>query len=362
VTQRRTGFSDTSANRRGIFYLKTDIPVSDSVLQGLRKTIHGEALKRCKQLVKVVEGLLGAPVKEVTPASTQGTFHLIHHVVLHSGEQLIARSTTPGIFECDEGGRLELYAQHQLASLGLPSLTIHALDLTKEHAPFEFLVTDIAQGITLTALGDKAMDDSVRLAAIGAAMRQWHQIPASGGGLLDVEWLKKGNTAPRGVHAGWYEYITTNLDQHVQSCLTIGLLENNAALQINDWFAKSMRLLAARPVCMLHGDPGNHNLFMDGMRVSAVVDWEDTLAGDPLYDVAFWASFHPARRWQAFLDGYGIADSGASEFSLPFALYFLRVTLAKLVHRHRFGYADTPGRPSSRERLAQAVQLVKDAL
>jgi len=352
-------FSDTSSHRRGIFYLKTDIPVDDAVLRALRDSNPKEAQARCGLLAKAVQATLGELVHDIRPGQSQGTFHLIHHVSMQSGAQMIARSTAPGIFERDEGMALEAYAQTQCRELGLPSLRVHAVDTSRRHAPFEFMLTDMAPGRSLAALPDADMDDPVRLFALGTAMRQWHHIPASGAGLLDLSTLETGL---RGVHDNWHDYLALNLDTHIHTCLSLGLCDDDAATAMRDWFAALQSAWDARPACLLHGDPGNHNIFMDGVQVSAVVDWEDAMAGDPLYDVAFWATFHPARRWAAFLEGYGIADESDRDFTVPFTLYFLRVILAKLVHRHRFGYKDVPGRPTAKERLAQAVQLVKEAL
>jgi aminoglycoside phosphotransferase (APT) family kinase protein len=68
-----------------------------------------------------------------------------------------------------------------------------------------------------------------------------------------------------------------------------------------------------RPV-LLHGDPGFHNLLVHDGRVSALLDWERSLVGDPAQDLAYVRS-HVERviEWPVFLDAYcaagGIAPS-----------------------------------------------------
>ena len=46
---------------------------------------------------------------------------------------------------------------------------------------------------------------------------------------------------------------------------------------------------------VLHGDLTAGNVLIEGTRVSAVIDWGNSLVGDPLYDVAwlvFWSPWH----------------------------------------------------------------------
>ena len=43
--------------------------------------------------------------------------------------------------------------------------------------------------------------------------------------------------------------------------------------------------------CLVHGDFGSYNLMTDGRRITAVLDWDRALFGDPLYEMAnllFW--------------------------------------------------------------------------
>ncbi len=46
-----------------------------------------------------------------------------------------------------------------------------------------------------------------------------------------------------------------------------------------------LRLLAARPLALLHGDFWSGNLIWQHGRLAAIIDWEDACLGDPLADV-----------------------------------------------------------------------------
>jgi hygromycin-B 4-O-kinase len=55
---------------------------------------------------------------------------------------------------------------------------------------------------------------------------------------------------------------------------------------------------------LVHGDFGSNNVLVDGTAVTAVIDWDNAMYGDPLYDIAtthFWA---PWLRCMQIADDY----------------------------------------------------------
>jgi hypothetical protein len=83
--------------------------------------------------------------------------------------------------------------------------------------------------------------------------------------------------------------------------------------------------------------------------------------GDPLFDLAGCALFHPERRWPALFGGYfGRPDLPADRHG-AFWRYALRLALARTVMRLRFGVADLPGRAPAAARIARALQALEAA-
>jgi hygromycin-B 4-O-kinase len=81
--------------------------------------------------------------------------------------------------------------------------------------------------------------------------------------------------------------------------------------------------------CLVHGDFGSYNLMTDRRRITAVIDWDRALFGDPLYDTAnllFWreACLEPLT---LALRAASDAESGAKERLL---CYQLRIGLQEL--------------------------------
>jgi hypothetical protein len=60
----------------------------------------------------------------------------------------------------------------------------------------------------------------------------------------------------------------------------------------------------------------------------------------------------------AFLAGYGTQEPDPSE-RLLMALYFLRISLSKMVHRLRFGISDRPDRMAAHLRIHQGLERVE---
>jgi len=91
---------------------------------------------------------------------------------------------------------------------------------------------------------------------------------------------------------------------------------------------------------LIHGDFGSNNVLAKHQRITAVLDWDLAMVGDPLYDVAntyFWATYLPCMRVQAshfqrtlsHIDGYGERIS----------CYALRIGLEEILDNVRDGDA-----------------------
>jgi aminoglycoside phosphotransferase (APT) family kinase protein len=77
------------------------------------------------------------------------------------------------------------------------------------------------------------------------------------------------------------------------------------------WLRQLARDHDVRPA-LLHGDPGFHNLLVHEGRVSALLDWERSLVGDPAQDLAYVRpQVERVVPWRVFLDAYCAAGGSA---------------------------------------------------
>jgi aminoglycoside phosphotransferase (APT) family kinase protein len=339
-------------DRRKIFYLKTDINVSDQRLRALKEDVEKQLQARLPE-ISVLTARLGID-GTVKPYAT-GTFHLIYRIVPRQARAMILRSPVFGLFESDRGLSCETKVRNWLKPADLEHLVPETIDLrfAADGAPFDYAILEQAPGRVLRDLGDQVLDEQPEyLGSIGRVLRAIHAVAATGAGLLDLE--NVSSELPTGLHSAWADYVFLNLDKHIESCCQFGLIDKKMARKIARLFETMAQAIANRPSCLLHGDPGTHNVCVENNAITRLLDWEDALVGDPLFDVAMVSTFQPPRRVQSFLEGYELANPSDDEQRL-LALYFLRIALSKSVHRARFGIADLPNRTPGHHRIYRGV-------
>lgn len=346
--------------RLGTFYPKTDSELPDEVL----KSGAGSARISAEVIADLCRKSLRIEPASVTPLKNQGTFHHLTRVVLADGRRVVVRVNALGGRVRDLALGVDAWAMGRLRDRGLPWLPVYRVDVTLRDAPFEYEILAEADGNELAAYYDDGPRLRRLLGKIGAFLARVHQIPVEGFGWIDVD---PGAADPaaangRGLFGSWRDYVLTNLDAHLNVCARIGAITPEERGRIETLFDAMDGLLDGVEPSVLHGDLSGRNIFSDGESVTAVIDWEDCLAGDPVFDLAFWATFHQEERYPALLEGYGAVRPLPADFEARFWLYFLRVALSKTVQRHRFGYPDRlPGLPPASHRIQKAVARLEVA-
>jgi len=331
-----------TARMRAMFYPKSDLDAGDAQLRALR----GIAATAVLDAAGAVGG--GPWV----PLAAQGTFHALF---ANGQGEVLKLNKCPALLH-----NWQLHAdaivQRALSAANLRCVPVLSVDCSRS-----VLTTDCerlaqAPGQALAAFDQ---DDALmlpRLALMGRYLRQVHGIGGEGFGFLDISaQALQGAGTLRGIHSHWRSYLVQQLDAHLaivqrHGDATAAECQDMAGLLQDDWPEPAQPRL-------LHGDCGSHNFFVDGQAVVAI-DWEDALLGDPLFDLAFWASFHPQRRWPVMFEAY---FGAAWEPDRSFWRYYLRIALSKSAHRRRFGYADVAGRPRASLRMQQALAALAGA-
>ena len=341
--------------RRALFYPKTDAPLPDAWLRSLRAAGPPVAAADVAHLCRRV---LGAEPAWCRPLEHQGTFHALYRVALVDDRSVIVRVNALGALGRDFALYLDAWAMARLRSAGLPALRVFAVDATRRLAPFDFEVLEEAPGSSFRDFEHDEATIRRLLRELGTFVARLHAIPVEGFGWIDAAPpVLEGPEAPSaGIFATWHDYVMLKLEEHVRTCTAIGAVSSAEARRVAEMFGAHDALLDGIEPALLHGDLGNHNAFTDGRHVTALIDWEDCLAGDPAFDVAFWGTFHPDDRRAAFLEGYRSERALPGDFERRYWLYYLRIALSKTVHRHRFGSADHPGRPPAASRIRKALE------
>lgn len=351
--------------RRAMFYPKTDLPVGDDVLRALRRN-DAEQLRALALTVGEAcrRALPAAPVS-VTPLAQQGTFHKLFAAELADGVEVVIRVGALGPQVRDFQMLVEAWVADIVRGRGLPVPQVYHVDVRREHAPFDFAVVERGRGTALSVFDDYEERTRMLLREVGRLLAQVHSIQGDGYGFIDAAPAVQRGDSMRtlsGLCDVWSDYLVLKLAEHLDRCVALGAISAQEAKRIEALFAALKNTCDDAPAALLHGDPGSHNFLVDDGRISAILDWEDAQLGDPVFDVANWATFHPERRHAVFLDGYASVAPLSADFEVRFWLYYLRIALSKTVHRARFGYTDRPDRPAAAKRIETGLKRLEAAL
>ncbi|WP_103534762.1 phosphotransferase family protein [Streptomyces sp. SM11] len=141
-------------------------------------------------------------------------------------------------------------------------------------------------GTTLGRLGGPSTGSPAAWAAAGAAIRQLHEAPLP----------------PRPVRAGQSDVaLAAELDDECELLVANGLLPADL-VTCNRRVAEA----ALRPwtPAFTHGDLQIAHVFVDGDRVTGIIDWSEAGQGDALYDLATFTLGHE-EHLDDVLAGYG---------------------------------------------------------
>ncbi len=325
---------------------------------GLKKRREDLALRHASTVTRLMAEYAGTKVS-VTPLPALGTFHSLFCAEDAHSNRYVVRTSLLDEVDGTPDFVLDCWIAGLADRSGIPVSVPCCVDITETRATFPFEVFMESTATTVKQLENSATQALPWGLAfeMGKTLAQIHTVPAVGAGPLDVASLTDDIADPPiGVLNSWPQFVMLNLSEHLRYCRNASAISYDDERTIETVFRDLAPLMSISSSSLLHGDYSGSNLFTDGSCVSAVIDWEDALAGDPVYDIAAWATFYREAIYSEFLEGYSSVRSVGSNFDVKFWLYYLRVALAKTAHRYRFGVSDVPGRPPASRRILQALE------
>jgi fructosamine-3-kinase len=355
--------ADFTARQRQTFYPKTDLPVPDAILQKLRNLSDAELGLTAEALHQVATAAFRPGTPPLSRLPRQGTFHRLYLAELAGGARRVVRFDVTGDYWSGHTLHLEKWAVSKARAAGVPAPAVLLTDTSRRICPLDFQIMEWVPDRSLQEFDDDEPEMQRLLAKLGTQFARLHGVKVERWGWFDISPLLAVNSrGTSGLFEKWKDYVTLRLEDHVEACSRMDAIGNETGRRILDLFTALKSHLTGFEPALLHGDPGSHNAMTDGREITALLDWEDCLAGDPVYELAFWATFHPERRHAVFLQAYRTIRPLPDDFEVRFWLYFLRIALAKTVHRHRFGYVDRPGRPPAAQRIQTSLERLEAAL
>lgn len=220
----------------------------------------------------------------------------------------------------------------------LQKVSVYKIGSIKKPAPSDYQIMDCVAGETLFDISKKKKIPASFLFELGNFTARLHKIPAVGFGQINMAKSLDGKL--EGIYNDWNAYLECNLGKHLEYCLDNKIINKIIYDRIIKVF-KNNRIDRVESV-LLHGDLANHNVFINKEKVSGLIDWEDVIAGDPVFDIAFYGTGTIKNpQWlDEFLKGYKSFSKLPEDFLLRYWVYYLRISLSKAVLRHKSGNLD----------------------
>ena len=331
-----------------MFLAKADIGLPDATLRELGRASDAQLGIDAALLAAAQRALGLAPTAQRARREAAGTFHRLYEVDDPArGRTLLRVAAFPG--EPWLGlMSLEARLAMMLRARGLPVPGCAFACVGDGAGTRAVQGIEWIEGETASRHDEDEGATIARLEAMARLLALIHAIRGEGFGPLTDE-------APlRGACASWAEYLERRLAEHLAVCARAGAISAQEAARIDALVRAGCGGFDC-PSALLHGDPGGHNFIVRDGAIAGAIDWEDSLLGDPIFDLASMCTFQPPRRHAAIVRAYGSSLEPGSVSWWRFWLYFLRIALAKTVHRLRFGYADAPGRQPAAARIQLAL-------
>jgi hygromycin-B 4-O-kinase len=113
----------------------------------------------------------------------------------------------------------------------------------------------------------------------------------SGSDLAGTSGFGRFDARGSGPHDTWRDFLTSVADPRRLDWEDVGPDVDRAAISAAIGLVEALAERCPEERGLVHGDFGSYNLMTDRHRITAVIDWDRALFGDPLYEIAnllFW--------------------------------------------------------------------------
>lgn len=349
-------------SRADIYYWKCDRPAAfhGTQVRGGRVDAHVEAL-----LHVALRRHFNAKDVTIQTTASQGN-HLTWSAEVDGTPMFLRVENGP---ENDDHLAVESAVIAQVRATGVPTPQVYGVDATRKEVPFAWQALERIEAPDLNHWHKQGTLDVARTAfEIGAAVGTWQALTFEGYGPLDA--------ALRGYHARYADYFQLRLDQHLDFLVSRGFFTLQQRDEVVAEIAAHGALLDLERGCFVHKDLALWNVLGTQDRITAFIDFDDAICGDPMDDLSLLACFHDGAFLTRAFEGYESRRALPPDHLRRFWLHLLRNMIVKAVIRVGAGYFDRDdgffliGSGSSganlkaftHERLAKALQGLRGAL
>ncbi len=289
-----------------------------------------------RRLQAEIREKLGDGSARLEPFSSQGN-HIAWRVHHADGDRVSFLRVEDGP-ENDNSLEVESHLLDRVRSERVPTPRVIACDATRESVPWAWqLIEYLDQPSLQHWYKSGELDPETIPGQIGKAIADFQGVPVEGFGPFRVdELLRSGELI--GHHRSYPDYFHLRLDEHLSTLVTGGLLTGPERERIHGLLRDHAPLLEDERPCLVHKDTALWNLLGTPDRITAVIDWDDAIGGDPVDDLALLGCFFDEPFLKRVFAGYETIRPLPDHFAPRFWLHVLRNLLFKAVIRLRGGY------------------------
>lgn len=310
-------------SRAGIYYWKCDRPAAFHGTQTRSSTDAGieDALR---------EELLnhfGASTVSLGVGAGQGN-HLTWNAEVDGTPMFIRVENGP---EKDGHLAVESKLLDRVRECGVLTPLVHGCDVRRSRVPFAWQAIERLAEPDLNRWYQQGSLNVTRVGfEIGEAVAKWQEITPSGFGVLDV--------SLNGLEASYSSYFRLHLKRHLAFLVQRGFLEPDDSEEIAALITEHESLLDLPKGCLVHKDMALWNILGTPELITAFIDFDDAISGDPMDDLSLLACFHDATFLRRAFEGYQSRRALPAEYRRRFWLHLLRNMIVKAVIRVGAGY------------------------
>jgi aminoglycoside phosphotransferase (APT) family kinase protein len=253
-----------------------------------------------RQIADEIERHLGKRPLELVQRPTKLP-RFVYEARFAGGGRLIFKA------EHDTGGDdaivLECWAMEQAAGVGVSAPAVLALDASRTTFPARYAIFSFVDGLPLAELALPNEDAWKALRGAGELLRRLHSVRVDGYGRLDDE-LYLATGAVRGRDDEWVAGAARGALSVIAERRLLAPAETDALATFIDEHRVALEQYAEPR--LLHGDFDEQHIFVDpeSMSITAIIDFGDREAGDPLWDLSWFGMGRGSDRVRTLLAGY----------------------------------------------------------
>lgn len=316
------------SSRAHSFYWQTDRKISEIQIKHIFQTRHSFFDR--ESAITALETALHKRVKDIIPPIKSGSINSVVKATMNDGVDVIMRMHPNAL----KNGYF--WAEKAIADTAreanVPTYETLAIDDTKKHVPFDFMITSCLTGNNMKHTGPFPPEvDKILIEDTGRLLALTHSIKTNGYGFYDNELAKKAKLI--GIHDSWRDHIYSSLQDNLSYLQKMKAINQNERTTIEKVFKDHDSLFVCDSPRLIHNDLADWNELTDGKKITGFIDWDEAFSGDPICDFSAYSVFYDDVRLHNLIRGYETVSKLPPDFEAKFHLYRLRYIISKLTLR-----------------------------